>query len=181
MALGYNALNLLRLVTASGTEAAALAVHWHLDHLLRKLWENSGLSGSEAWRGAEIAIALLKRSDSKAAYPKSTLTYKAAKTPGALASMLILENYDSDDFRKILGVNRFDDVTWFSKEAFEETLFLVPFFLALDCPGAFPAGKPESQKDRRIKTIADVAETFRMAGEKSQYRFDELSGALVES
>jgi hypothetical protein len=177
MALGYNTLALLRsiAVDGSGAEAAALALHWQLDRLLRECWEAAGIPRDEALRGAEIALALLHRTGSAVAG-----TYRAAKTPGALAAALILENYDSEDFRKILGVNRFDDVIWFNKEAFEAAMPLVSLFLALETPGAF-GKKTETEKERRmrIETIAAVSGVLRKAKEASGYRFDELSGALA--
>jgi len=117
LALGYNTLTLLRAIVEGG-EAAALALHWQLDRVLRECWENAGIPPDEALRAAEIAIALLSR----------TCTVQSnieAMTPEVLAAALILENYETPDFRKILGVNRFDDVIWFNKEAFEEAVRLL--------------------------------------------------------
>jgi len=173
MAMGYSTLALLRSIASSvvpvteatGAEPAALALHWQLDRILRECWENAGIPGDEARRGSELALAVLTRTNSAAAHSE-------AKTPFALAAALILENYDADDFRKILGVNRFDDVTWFNKEAFEECLFLAPFFLFME-----PAAPPEPWK--RIETIAAVKEAFRLAEEASLYRLDELLAALA--
>jgi hypothetical protein len=178
MALGYGTLTMLRSVVESenGADAAALAVHWQLDRILRECWTNAGIPPEEACQAAEIALAVLARTG-----PAAAETYKAAKTPAAIAAALILENYDAADFRKILGVNRFDDVTWFNKESFEQALFLVPFFLSLDSSLAFgKKSEKEKERQKRIETIADVAEVFRAAEKKSGYRFDELSGALSE-
>jgi hypothetical protein len=52
--------------------------------------------------------------------------------PGQLGTMLIEENYQADDFRQQLGINVFEDVTWFNKEGFENTLFYGNFFFALE-------------------------------------------------
>ena len=179
MALGYNTLSLLKSIVmmpaSSGTinggapdaRAAALALHWQLDRILRECWEDAGIPRDEARRGAEIALAALARTEQLA-----TGTYAGAETPGAIAAAIILENYDADDFRKILGVNRFDEVTWFNKESFEETLFLAPFFLA-----PMPAAGGLTRE--RIETITAVTEAFRLAEEASGYRFDELPGVLT--
>ena len=166
MALGYNTLTLLKSIAGSGPAAAALALHWRLDNVLKRCWEEAGIPGNEAQRGADISLALLSRTGTDTAE-----IYKTAKTPGEIAAALILENYDSEDFRKILGVNRFEDVTWFNKEAFEETLFLAPLFILLE-------GKKSADK---TETIAAVAKVFRMAEKASAYRFEEFSKALSET
>jgi len=175
MALGYITLAMLRSIAgskgkaAAGEDAAGLASRWQLDRVLRECWEEAGIPHDEARRGAEIALALLSRTNQAEAG-----IYDGTGTPSALASALILENYDAADFRKILGVNRFDDVTWFNKEAFEQALFLIPFFLSLEGP------HDEGDRRKRIETIAAVAEAFRLAEEESGYRFDDLAGALSE-
>ena len=163
MALGYNTLTLLRSVTATREESAAMAVHWQLDRVTRESWENAGVPRDEGRRVVEIALALLARSK-----PDTSGLYAGAKTPGELGAAIILENYDSEDFRKILGVNRFNDVTWFNKEAFNECLLLVPFFLSL-----------ESAAQKHLETIAVVAEAFHKAEEASGYRLDELPAIMA--
>jgi hypothetical protein len=177
MALGYNSLALLRYIAAngSGTEAAALALHWQLDRVMAECWEAAGIPHDEGRKGAEIALALLARTG-----PAAAETYRAAKTPGALAAALILENYQLEDFRRILGVNRFNDVTWFNKEAFGEAMLLSSLLLFLEAPDAL-GKKTETGKERqtRIETIAAVTETLRKAEKASGYRFDGLSGALA--
>ena len=176
MALGYSTLTLLRSLSEDGRGAAALAAHWQLDRILGKCWEDAGIPRAEAQRGAEIAMALLARSG-----PGAGDFLKNAKTPGAIAAALILENYDSEDFRIILGVNRFEEATWFNREAYKETLFLTPFFLALE--GRLFFGKETEtpgEKQKRMETIAAVTEAFCLAEETSAYRFDELPGALAE-
>jgi hypothetical protein len=196
LALGYNTLALLRSIapntpdtaaSESAGHAEALVRHWQLDRVARECWENTGINHEEARRAAEIALALLARtgpavSESGLKPDHKSDSRQVPKTPGAIAAAIILENYETPDFVKILGVNRFDDVTWFNKEAFEETLFLAPFFLSLDTPCAF-GKETESDKERlnRVKTIAAVTEAFRLAEEASGYRFDELSRALSEA
>ncbi|MCL2318994.1 MAG: alpha-amylase family protein, partial [Treponema sp.] len=191
MALAYNTLGLLKSIAALAEPTAAaeaaepavaaaadLALHWQLDRLMRECWESAGLAHNEAQRGAEIALALLGRSDSKilpADIKMPAADLPGAEMPGVLGAAIILENYDAADFRKILGVNRFEDVTWFNKEAFEQTLLLVPLFIL---PEEYRPvdGQQATDKARvkRIKTIAAVTEAFRRAEEASGYRLDEL-------
>ena len=185
MAMGYNALTLLRAVAADGPGAAAMVSHWHLDGVLRSCWEAAGIPGNEARRGTWIAMALLERTGADAGQPaaeeKITAAeiLKTAKTPADIAAALVLENYDSGDFRKILGVNRFDEATWFNKEAFEETLSLIPFLLSLEGARAFgKSSETPKERKKRIETIEAVAEAFRQAEKLCGYRLDELLGAL---
>jgi len=156
---------------ASG--AAALALHWQLDRVLRECWEDAGIPGDEARRGTEIILALLARMKQTAAVTSTNGNLDVSyKDPGALGAEIILENYEAADFRKILGVNRFEDVTWFNKEAFDETLSLVPCFLSLEEEWFF--GKNQDDRQKRVKTIAAVTEAFRQAEAASEYRLDTL-------
>jgi hypothetical protein len=176
MVIGYNTLGLLRSITRTGAEAAALARHWQLDRILRECWEGAGIPGDEAYRAAEIAMAILARTKQAAAG-----AFAEAKTPEMIAAAIILENYDTDDFRKILGVNRFEDVTWFNKEAFEGTLFMASFFLLAEEARALGEKTETPEKRRkRVDTIAAVVETFSLAEKASKYRFDELTAVLSE-
>jgi hypothetical protein len=135
-ALGYGVLSLLRSVLgAGGADAAALLNHWRLDRKLRTCWENLGMGGEEAWRTAELAGAVLARTSPEDASSYSIYSFGKA---------LILDNYHAEDFRTLLGVNHFDDVTWFNKEGFEFCLSLASLFLALEKDEAFreAAGSP---------------------------------------
>jgi hypothetical protein len=103
--------------------------------------------------------------------PGKNLPGLESADPGTLAAALILENYDADDFRTALGINRFDDVTWFNKEAFEETITWASIFLLSDfllCESGVSG-----------QTISAVAGSLRKAEEASGYRLDELLGILT--
>jgi hypothetical protein len=186
-AAGYGILALLRPVIgagASGADAAGLAAHWQLDRKLREAFAAQGIPGDEACRVTDIMTAVLCRTA-----PVSPAIY-GKPSP---AEALILENYDQEDFRRILGVNLFDDITWFNREAFDEALFYAPFFLITEGEGAFTeAGetpKPAAAEDPaaglekwavRVKAVAAAAEQFRLAGAESGCRLDKLLEALAE-
>jgi hypothetical protein len=98
-----------------------------------------------------------------------------------------LENYQTEDFRRLLQVNRFEDTIWFNKEAFESALLYVPLFLALESPAAFEKAKSrktpeqrlnEAQWHKRIKGISDLAAAFQAAEQQSEYRLEGLLEAL---
>ncbi|GHV64664.1 hypothetical protein AGMMS49587_17510 [Spirochaetia bacterium] len=145
-AAGYGILSLLRTVIgggAAGADAAALAAHWGLDRKLRQCFEGLGVSGGEAAGVVDIMLAVLVRTAPEDAAYLSTINAVIDTAPGkpaagnALAAAVFAENYTADDFRKILGINRFEDVTWFNKEAFEKALRYVPLFLLLESGDAF--------------------------------------------
>jgi glycosidase len=162
--LGYGVLALLRPILgkeSSGAMAAALADHWQLIRKLRESWEQLGINGSETQRIGSLARSVLART-----YPEKSPRGLKTSDPGTLAAALILENYDTDDFREAFGINHFDDATWFNKEAFEETIAWVPVFLL-------------SEGGIAGRTISAVAGSLRKAEEASGYRLDELLGILT--
>jgi hypothetical protein len=200
-AYAYGALSLLRGVIgdgASGPEAKALADHWTLDRKLREFFGAYDVSGDEAGCVLEIIKAVLARTSPAPAAKTAT----ADTTPPAAAihelspaEKLILDNYHAEDFRKLLGVNIFEGVIWFNKEAFEKVLFYAPLFAALESDAALIAAperasrppKPPAAKTGaaltadwldRIAGIAELVEAFAAAEAKSGYQFDGLLRAL---
>jgi hypothetical protein len=159
-ALGYGVLSLLRPILgsgASGAEAARLGFdHWHLDRKLREQYRRAGISEDEAGRLTALMQAALSRT-----VPESRAPYEtgAASKPGLLGTAIIEENYQDEDFRKALGINFFDDVTWFNKEGFEEALFYGSLFFLLENNGAFEeysGGKKKSAKPGTVKKLKAV-------------------------
>jgi glycosidase len=147
-ALGYGVFSLCRLIIgegAGGADASALAFgHWRLDRKLREAYRELGIDEDEAGRVVELMKAALART-----VPADTGPYKdGIKKAGLLGAAIILENYEAGDFRRALGVNRFEEITWFNKEGFEESLFYGSLFFSLESSGAFePLRRPET-KDR---------------------------------
>jgi len=179
--LGYGVLTLLRSLLgkgASGAEAAALFDHWRLDRKLRECWEALGVPGDEAWLCAEVARAVLARTA-----PAEGFVPALGGSTAALAAGIIMENYQEEDFRRILGVNRFNGITWFNKERFEASLFYGTLFLALEADGAFtgihPAAAKGFSREERLDLIAEVKEELQKAEEESAYQLDALLNALV--
>jgi hypothetical protein len=191
--LGYFALSTLRYIlgeTGSGAEARSLAEHWNLDRKLREAFISLGAPEDEASGVTEIIKAVLARTS-----PDDLSLYG---TP-SLAESVILANYSDEDFKKVLGINYFEDVTWFNKEAFENVLFYAPLFLILESGDAFKgsgkavpavgrsgakkAKSPEQDKKTtvslsRVETIAALALQFARAEEQSAYRLDLLIEGL---
>jgi hypothetical protein len=182
LVLGYGALTLLRSVLgrgSTGAEAARLADHWHLIRKLRECWEKLGVPENEARRMADLARAVLARTCAE-----DSGIYRSASGVQELAATLILENYEADDFRRILGVNRFNEATWFIKEAFEETVSQAACFLFPENGAAFSVDEEDLAESvenwrERIRVITGTAECLLRAEEESGFRLDELAGILA--
>jgi glycosidase len=130
-ALGYGILSLLPDVIgpgASGEDGAALLRHWSLDRKLREALSALGIPGETACQVTEIAPALLARTR-----PRDPERYGTPLRPATL----VMASYQDEDFRRLLGINHFDGLTWFNKEAFEAVLDYGTLFLALEGEAAF--------------------------------------------
>ncbi|MDR1586055.1 MAG: alpha-amylase [Treponema sp.] len=147
LALGYGLFSLLRQLIgegAQGSDAAALAFdHWRLDRKLREQLCSFGASEDEARRLCALLRAVLARTAPGDISPLLTPEPFRAEE---FAAALVQEYYHHEDFRQLLGINVFDDVTWFNKEGFEDTLFYGAFFLVPENDEAFEAALPETDK-----------------------------------
>ncbi|MFP3090800.1 alpha-amylase [Treponema sp. TIM-1] len=144
--LAYGALSLLRSIIgegASGADAAALMDHWRLDRKLRDCFSPLEIPADEANRVIELMRLVLSRTS-----PEDIGPYQVPP----LGESLILANYNTEDFRKLLGINLFEDTVWFNKESFEEALFYVPLFLAMEGEAALEAVRRPKSKAARGKT-----------------------------
>jgi hypothetical protein len=202
--LGYGLLSLLRAIIgkgASGALAANLAfVHWDLDRKLREQYRIFGAADDEAWRIGEINRAVLTRTalSRTAGYAISGYTAKNTFDVKRFAATIIEKNYLQDDFRRLIGINHFNDVTWFNKEAYENALFYGKLFYVLEDDSAFvPAeigtgvpgapgassvkgGKKAADDSKplpwleRSGFIAEIADAFKTAEAASGYQLDKL-------
>jgi hypothetical protein len=188
-AAGYAALALLRPVLgkgASGAEAARLACHWQFPRKLAEYWESLGVERGEARHTAELAAAVLARTapepDPEAAKTRARSSSKRSGdfNPGSLGASIIAGDYETEDFRRLLGINRFDDVTWFNKEAFEKAVGAARFFLLPENAEAFGLKGPDTAGKRRERSerINSAADCLLRAETVSGYRLDALLEAL---
>jgi hypothetical protein len=210
--LAYGALALLRPILgpqASGGEVKALLVHWRLGRKIREAYQTLGFDGDEALRMVEIMQAVIARTGtiipvqprtkgssarekgSKAAKTPKTVKTSEVSAPGAeaWAAAFLAANYEAEDFRSLLKVNRFDDVTWFNKEAFEETLYYASLFLLAEdeavfgqaerqASGSVPAFTVPGNTAQRAAFATELVRLIFEAEEKSGYRMDELIALL---
>jgi hypothetical protein len=199
-AAGYGVLSLLRSILsstgeASGAEAAALLDHWNLDRKLREVYTGLGITDDEAYKIVEIMKAVLART--RPAKPEPEIPNAVTKTVSAEneiqkaavkktvikslsdAASLVLENYEAEDFRRLLQINLFEDTVWFNKEAFEDVLFYASLFMTLESGAAFKKTGTETNAEKedwidRVEKIQNIHEAFSKAEAKSDYKLEEL-------
>jgi hypothetical protein len=196
-ALGYGLLAILRPIIgkgADGSHAANLAFeHWDLHRKLREQYHMVAASGDaaageaapsidgEIWRVAEISRAVLCRT----ALPQIT-DYTGTFDAKRFAAAIIEHNHLHDDFRSLIGINCFEDVTWFNKEAFESALFYGKLFFTLEGDSAYTAGEAASRRKplpwlERAGRIAEIAEALEKAKAASGYRLNSLIQLLTKT
>jgi hypothetical protein len=186
---------------ASGAMAVNLGFdHWRLDRKLRDIFHSAGAEDRERWRLTELIQAALARTA-----PADTAPFAALAAgqfdAGRFAALIIEENYSADDFRRLLGINVFEDITWYNKEGFDACLFYGSLFFVLESGDALersidaqaaaakkaaagekaarakPAGKTLPWLGRAAR-IGEIADALTKAGEGAGYHLDELLNAL---
>jgi len=178
--ISFGILSLLRSIIgkeATGLHAANLAFdHWDLGRKLREIYRSFGASESEAFRITDAARSALSRTCSKTSGTCGEASYvlKADEKFDAagFASLIIEKNYLLEDFRRILGINVFDDVVWFNKEGFENALFYSSLFFMVESSAITPVSD-------RINCITAIYDVLTKAKDKSEYRFDNLLDNLT--
>jgi hypothetical protein len=174
-ALGYGILSLLRSVIgegASGADGWSLVNHWQIDRKLRETFQSRGINREEARQVMELIKAVLCRTA-----PRPVPDRPVQKTADSLALAIFIDNYDAEDFRRLLGINRYDDITWYNKEKFADALFYGSFFLLLEDDAAF--GKSAPSWTERAALITGVRNTLINADKTSGYKLDLLLAALT--
>ncbi|MHC6202860.1 alpha-amylase family glycosyl hydrolase [Breznakiellaceae bacterium SP9] len=184
--LAYGVISLLRPIAGEGSSGAiakALLEHWSLDRKLRESFRAQTIPEETAYQVTELMKLFLSRTS-----PQDLKRYQNE----LLKASLIVQNYDADDFRAALGVNVFNDVTWFQKEAFERTLYYAGLFAALESPKAFEQAPLEARilKESALETAAgfnarlglvlELITQYYNAELKSEYRLDRFIGILAE-
>jgi glycosidase len=184
-ALGYGLLAMLRPFTgADGALAANLGFdHWRLDRKLRDIYRSIGASDAEAWHITDISKAILSRTAPADNTPYTAASAETGFDPRRFARILIEENYLECDFRRLLGINVFEDITWFNKEGFTDILFYGSLFLALENDSAFQQAASKTSDPRitwneRLDRIGAVTEALSQAEASAEYHLDELINAL---
>ncbi|MCL1992974.1 MAG: alpha-amylase family protein, partial [Spirochaetes bacterium] len=199
-------------ITATGRQAANLAFeHWGFGRKLAEQCKNFGASEDDARRAADFAHFVLSRTGGwrgthiaaidrelremdKAFggnFSKSIANLEKINRGGWWAAKVIENNYADEDLRRVLGVNVFEDITWFNKESFENLLFFGSLYLVAESAEVLPPllsgswwtkGMPEvdrSKDKRRVDTLDKTYQALVFAGEKSGWRLNALIDILA--
>jgi len=175
VALSYGVLGILRSVIgkeATGFHAVSLAFdHWDMGRKLRQIYTRFGASDAEAWRITDLVRAVLIRTNVLHNWDKSKKN-GSKFSPSEFAALIIDENYRSEDFKRILGINIYNDVLWFNKEGFEDALFYSSIFFMMETSVKMPM-------EERIEKIAGIYNVMTKAQQKAEYRLDNLLDYLT--
>jgi hypothetical protein len=169
--LGYGLLSVLRSVIgkeANGRHASHLAFnHWDLGRKLREIFNRFGVSENEAWLITDLARVVLSKMKTEP-FDKKNEKFNAVE----FSLYIFEENYLDEDFRRILGINLYDDIAWFNKEGFENALFYSSLFFLAESVLEIPF-------DERLDRIIKVYDVLSKAEKKSGYRLDVLIESLT--
>jgi glycosidase len=178
--IGFGLLSLLRFIigkNASGKLAGNLAFdHWDLGRKLREQIVRFGASEHDAWRIVDISKVVLGQTAPviKLRLIQATPEFNAS----VYAVSIIEENYLDEDFRRVIGINIFDDITWFNKEGFESTLYYATLFHTLESVNVL---WPSVNWYDRLERIAEIYSVLSKAEKKSGFRLDKLVDALASN
>jgi hypothetical protein len=145
---------------ANGAEAVTLFEFWHFDRKMCECFGELGIDGGAAYRFIEIAKSVNRR----LVHGKTGVKAEWAKSGASVTALSIAQNvHDSEDFRRLIGVNEWGGVDWFNKEAFEEALFYA---------AAIAAGYAG------IEAVSAIVAELSGAELKSEYKLPEFIKAL---
>ncbi|MHB9295042.1 alpha-amylase [Pillotina sp. SPG140] len=169
--IGYTVLTLLRSV--STTHVKDLIAQWQLDRKLCEAYTALGIPEHESRHVVAIMCAILARTGIDRKKPVT-------------AQAIIEDNYHEADFRAILGINVFEDIPWFNKELYEETLIFAPLFCVLESARTFDPPRKDSEISQRLdkarlEAVSSMVHLFRKAEPASKYQLAKLLDFLSDS
>ena len=167
---------------------------WLFVHSLGRALDESDFEGqSRSWidewlLGKIIAGALrdLGLDDEAAWWLVATLklltthqSWFQARTPGKQEAYRVLETWLRDsEVQSFIQVNRYQDVLWFNKEAFEQLLWwmLIPAVVTLSAD----ASRPATEVAGGITDCYQIIQQLLRAGLDSEYQLEKLLAVLEE-
>jgi hypothetical protein len=136
---------------------------WLLGKLLAQALLSLGLNEGKAWREVATVKLLINHQD---------WVQKLAQTKKKLAASVTLENWLKDsDLQRYIGINRYQGVLWFNKEAFEEWLWWI---FAATVVQIIASAEDGEQVANEILAAYAVIESLQKAAVKSQYQLELL-------
>ncbi len=132
-----------------------------LDQILTETWMGLGLDETTAWR----AVKLIKLLTSCPRWFEE----------GALCPTFE-HLFKDDEARQFLGVNEYDGILWFNKEAFEEILWWLMLTAAIEI--GFNSLRPAKEVIRELERCWSTIQKLQEAETKSDYQVEKLMAVL---
>jgi len=102
-----------------------------------------------------------------------------AKSTDQKQAFAVLETLFKDgEVRQFLGVNQYNDIWWFSKEAFDEMLWWLMMVAALEIGS--DSSRPVNAMVEELEGCYSIILTWQKAKEQSEYQVEKLLSALQE-
>ncbi|HPH96417.1 MAG TPA: alpha-amylase family glycosyl hydrolase [Anaerolineaceae bacterium] len=158
--------NLGRVLKVEGYEEQSRSWmdEWRLGPILAEALMGMDIPRDQAWQAVHLIKVLVSYQN-------------WFKGKSAMPVLSIVENYLMDEeIRHIIGVNRYKDVLWFNKEAFENTLWWMMLLAVLAASSR--SDKSASQMIEEIIACHDVIKDLMAAEEQSDYQLEKLMDAL---
>ncbi len=141
---------------------------WLLGKIIAGVLRDLGLEGETAWR----VVAIVKLLTTHQCWFEEQI-------PARQGAYRVLEMWLRDsEVQGFVQVNRYQDVLWFNKEAFEQLLWwmLVPAVVTLT---ADPS-RPEAEVTGEITACYHIIQQLLRAEPKSEYQIEKLLAVLEE-
>ena len=139
---------------------------WRLSKTISDVLKELGLDDETTWR-AVILLKLLTNHQK----------WFEMKPPDQKQASAILESlFKDDEVQQFLQVNRYDDIWWFNKEAFEELLWWLMLIAAVEI-GSDPL-RPINEVVKDLNGCYSMIQTWQKAEEQSEYQVEKLLEAV---
>jgi glycosidase len=130
---------------------------WRLDQIITQTLMDSGIDEGAAWRSVTL-IKLLTRHQR---------WYQEETVYGVIENLL-----KDGEVQRFLGVNRYEDILWFNKEAFEEILGWLMLTAAIEV--GFDSLRPAKVIIKGLEKCWSMIQKLQEAEKKSEYRVEKL-------
>jgi hypothetical protein len=141
---------------------------WNFGKTIFGVMRDLGLDETTAWKSLNVVkwLTIHQRwSEGKSRDQKQTFAILEAL-------------FQDSEVRQFLGVNQYNDIWWFNKEAFEEMLWWLMMAAALTI-GSDPL-RPVKGLVAELEECYSMIREWQQAGEKSDYQVEKLLSALQE-
>jgi hypothetical protein len=149
-------------------QSCCWAEEWGLDRMVSDVLKKLGSDETTTWRTI-ILIKLLTRHQ----------RWFEAKPQAQMQAHVLFETlFQEDEVKQFLGVNQYQDIWWFNKEAFEEMLWWLMMVAALTI-GSDPL-RPVNTVVEELQGCYSMILKWQEAEKKSDYQLDKLLSELRE-